>query len=1568
LKSTGQTYGQLLVDNNNSAGAVTPINETITFDNLTVQNKAKLSITTGTTITTPTAMVSGGGLNIESSAVLDVLSLALESSSTLVVGLGSNLSPTDLVMSSSTITNNGSLTWSTVTFTGADTITNNGEFTVSHLTVVNLTLYQKGSLNIADNSLTIDTNGVFVLDVPLEMGSVTINSGGTLTHSAGQAGLNVTVTGNLTVGAGGSISVDGKGYDPGSGPGAGGSSCGGGYGGAGGGQAGGSTYGSITAPSELGSGGGGSYYAAGGAGGGAIRLTVNGTLTVNGGLTANGNDGVHYGGGGSGGSIWVIANELTGTGLTSANGGNSGGGGAGGGGGGRIAVYYRTSTFSGSVGANGGTGRANGKDGTVLMTVPGSPGESPATVSALSETTFMESTLIETLLRRKATLNNAVVTGDLNGTLDFTNFEMVSIQTGSFAGKGFSTGEWHANLEGISYAGNWEGFAFLDVSEKKIYLKGAISGGISGIAEGYLTESTPGSGVYNQYQATWKLGRLGSETVSGTINLAGDIAYQESYEYPSTELYVLQSSIEGTTFGYYAGPLSTVLTHLSVADGNNPYDGQGFSIISYTSESGSGEGFTYDKLVSPGRVELKGLFTSPLLGILSATLDESKIPRTLFMVIERIDLGLPPAADLKVTTWGPGRVSPGQTVSYVVEYRNDGLKAADEAIVFNCLDPQVEYMAGSEGAYSNNILHYTTWDLGSVPAKTNGYLGIQARVLWGLPMGTELKNAAYIVEIVPHSSEENLCLNGIAAVMERDPMTGEYEDGGTKKWVAFCKENNAKPEWLYTHENANLAWPIGGLQDVLEVYLASPYNPIGVPMFTQRNGGNVPPGYHPKVLAFSGGTRSAISLIERYIETEGREGIMTGDLILISPMLTSSEELRILKQKGIKITIYQSPKDDIVPNQLTEGTLSYTDPEGRKLTVQVNGNVAGNLVKIKWEKDGNVIYEKDFHIQGDNSNNGDLFQSEEGIVVEELDGRHGGLIPELNNQGQEGKSSSSSSTVAVARDPNIKYGPEGNVSPGQKLDYIVKYENEGEGIAFGVYITDVLDEDLSDATLVINNGGIYNPPTRTITWFIGQLDPHQGGSVGLSANIRSDAPEGTDVINYATVYFPSVPEITRTNGVVSIIPLPNRPPIANAGPDQTVECTSPDGARVTLDGTGSSDPDNDPLTFTWRENGNIIAGPTTDPISTVTLAPGTHTIQLTIDDGQGETGTDQVVIYVVGAICGDVTHDNGNPVANVTVKVIDSDNNQVGDPIVTGSDGTFYFDSLLIGTYSVMIVTPLGYSVSPGETQTGIEVTGYPCTEVNFVLTPTITSNDCRTIGYWKHQFDVYLSGRGSAQEDSTELEDYLDLVHLHFDVLGIYTDLENFDFVDAKNVLTVSGGRLMLDRAKQQLFALLLNFASGKIGNETVVSADGRVAAEAVTYAAILISDGDPENDELAKTICDLINNRQMVETGIIPESPIRYRATEHVGIPKEYTLNQNYPNPFNPITQIRYAIPTACQVRLEIYNLLGQKVTVLVDEYQQAGQKTVNWEAKDLSSGIYFYKLNAGNFTATKKMVLTK
>jgi len=93
-----------------------------------------------------------------------------------------------------------------------------------------------------------------------------------------------------------------------------------------------------------------------------------------------------------------------------------------------------------------------------------------------------------------------------------------------------------------------------------------------------------------------------------------------------------------------------------------------------------------------------------------------------------------------------------------------------------------------------------------------------------------------------------------------------------------------------------------------------------------------------------------------------------------------------------------------------------------------------------------------------------------------------------------------------------------------------------------------------------------------------------------------------------------------------------------------------------------------------------------------------------------------------------------------------------------------------------------------------------------------------------------------------------------------------------------------------------------------------------------------------------------------------------ERAGLPTEFTLSQNYPNPFNPQTEIEYALSEASDVTLVIFNLQGQEVARLVDGEQVSGYHTASWEASNASSGIYFYRLRAGDFVQTKKMVLLK
>lgn len=89
---------------------------------------------------------------------------------------------------------------------------------------------------------------------------------------------------------------------------------------------------------------------------------------------------------------------------------------------------------------------------------------------------------------------------------------------------------------------------------------------------------------------------------------------------------------------------------------------------------------------------------------------------------------------------------------------------------------------------------------------------------------------------------------------------------------------------------------------------------------------------------------------------------------------------------------------------------------------------------------------------------------------------------------------------------------------------------------------------------------------------------------------------------------------------------------------------------------------------------------------------------------------------------------------------------------------------------------------------------------------------------------------------------------------------------------------------------------------------------------------------------------------------------------IPGSYSLGQNYPNPFNPSTKITFDIPEGSDVKLTLYNILGMEVMILTDRYLKAGTYEVNLNASGLPSGTYFYRLNAGQYTETKKMMLIK
>ena len=1046
------------------------------------------------------------------------------------------------------------------------------------LVTVNLSIGESSVITVASSC---------VIDVAQDL---LITGSSTITHVAGSSGVHIRA-GNLTLEAGSSISADGKGYGSDSGPGAGQSGSGqfssggggGGYGGPGGtgsGQ-GGSTYGSPTEPVDLGSGGGNAWgVAPGGTGGGAIRLVVQGTLKVDGNITANGKSGSGggsaTGGGGSGGSIYLTVAVLEGAGSISASGGNSGSGDGGwkfggGGGGGRIAIYCQGNTFTGIIQANGGIN--NGQNGTIKL----------GSLVVLSETTSSESILTETLVSQNAIISDAVASGGLNGTLNFTEFEMVGIATGSFAGKGFSKAQWSATLESLPYQGSWQGMFFLRPNERKIYLKGAVSGELSGTVEGFLSESTPESGIYDQYQAEWKIGKVKEEFMSCTVNLTGTLSYQESAEYPGTEIYVLQTSVEGQAVGDYTGALSTVLTHLRVADEDNPYYGEGFSIISYVSESGQGEGWTYDKLVSASKVDLNGLFDSPLFGIVSGALNETGSPRTLLLRLERVDLSLPPMADLEAITWGPGRVSSGETVNYIIEYRNDGLKSAENVVLVTELPILAEYKGSTQGGIYIASTHRVFWILGTLNPKHKAYLSVKVGYQWGIPEHTlqytfssiKTTSPTYSEPLFDFDLEEYLTYQPLEIIstetLSLEEIANELLDPQLNDLFNYGIELG------YTFTGTATRTILTDASTLLEFVLTNPPSAEVVFVIKAHNVSFLVKVAQDEVAYFDREGGTSYNVTDNSWSSWGqwavRGSCSEGDCIAICHrermtyctgfIIACAACKRTIPIDPLCVGLCQFATSCISPSASCIRRCS--DPQTRDEYCCRPGLDKPRIVCIPcpssfhWFPDYKSrscevtyvcrwpgVWEKETTKICGPATDWDVDQERNCWTSHYCkDGRG------CDTRGQFDPYAAKS-RVAPAVDPSLKYGPEGRVSAGQQLNYMVKYENEGEGIAFGVYFTDTLDEDLDDSTLeigpvidvedgsMIAGPGIYNPATRTITWFAGEVGPGKGGITAFDVDVRDDAEDGTEIINYATIYFPSVPEVTRTNGIVSIVTI-NQP-------------------------------------------------------------------------------------------------------------------------------------------------------------------------------------------------------------------------------------------------------------------------------------------------------------------------------------------------------------------------------------------------------------------------------------------
>jgi hypothetical protein len=172
-----------------------------------------------------------------------------------------------------------------------------------------------------------------------------------------------------------------------------------------------------------------------------------------------------------------------------------------------------------------------------------------------------------------------------------------------------------------------------------------------------------------------------------------------------------------------------------------------------------------------------------------------------------------------------------------------------------------------------------------------------------------------------------------------------------------------------------------------------------------------------------------------------------------------------------------------------------------------------------------------------------------------------------------------------------------------------------------------------------------------------------------------------------------------------------------------------------------------------------------------------------------------------------------------------------------------------------------------------------------------------------------------------------------------------------------INGAYILALEQNQQTYSFAISDINGKFCIEGVTPG---------TYTLVIDKMGYTCNQSFNVTVDYLNNVSTDINFTLTPDS-VTSVSNNRIEI-KDFRLYQNYPNPFNPSTTIKYSVPERTNVKLMVYNILGSEVAQLVNETKTAGEYEVTFDASKLSAGVYLYKIEAGNYKATKKLILIK
>jgi uncharacterized repeat protein (TIGR01451 family) len=674
--------------------------------------------------------------------------------------------------------------------------------------------------------------------------------------------------------------------------------------------------------------------------------------------------------------------------------------------------------------------------------------------------------------------------------------------------------------------------------------------------------------------------------------------------------------------------------------------------------------------------------------------------------------------ELLISTGAPNLVSPGETVDYAVQYLNQITITVQSSILMLQLPQAAYFLEGAGGAVYWPDRHQVIWKLGDLPPGAAGFVSARVRFQWGLPAdysdgsytqfaGTNYNAAALdvaeynayqtsappVTQIVALSEAEFAAVRATSAELEdlyRMALAEGYQYlsaarityAGGKEAVnaALRTADRQYGRILSLGEGRALASTVGGgvvaardmTGGITSTLHTQTYEfwgswaPVGAVAATSEGDHG---GSPLRVGADCGEARCFANCMLK-AKAWGAVARKTAAAIswVIPPLGAAWTTYEVYDE----ITTYLECKEDCQhvgtrdAHCCTAGDTRWSPTGLKQQCAQYSCDAVGT-----WKQTPDKIDKCGFGqrcVAGEGANGGckdceeDLIAAHFSPVALRAEAcPAGGSNPRCSDL-----------SLRIAKDPNDITGPAGDLLPGQTVTYTIRYENEGAGRAYGVYVVNRLPDVFNAGTLAfVNKAGTYLPATREIVWLVGELAPKgQAGSTGIityTVALTGGLPSGTVVANQAVVTFPSVPEETPTNTWVNLVT-----PLVAIPQSLTTAYMTP--LAITLSGREASG-----LPLTYEIVDPPHGGTLTGAAPNLTYTPGanfTGADAFTFRVSNGTSASRPAAVQIVVRPAGDTTPPQvlwTSPAADATDVVAPA------APVYTDTVGPAYAPAILIG-------------------------------------------------------------------------------------------------------------------------------------------------------------------------------------------------------------------------------------------------------------------------------------------------